>query len=110
MACVHRVLKTGSVDALQNPGPRDRNKFNPRDYKNSDFEKDPSVVSFKKWRHDLELFLKTIGTSWKGFTAVMRTSRIYTENFTGDSLREIEALRKKTKPTAPDLVPSFNFY
>jgi len=68
------------------------------------------LAAFKKWRHDLELFLETIGTSWKGVTAVMRTSRIFTENFTGENLKEVEELRKKTEPSAPDLDPSFSFH
>ena len=68
------------------------------------------MAAFEKWRHDLEVFLETIGTCWKGVTAVVRTSRIYTETFTGDNLKETEALRKKTEPTAPDLDPSVNFH
>ena len=48
--------------------------------------------------------------SWKGVTAVMRTSRIYTEDFTNENLKEVEALRKKTEPDAPDLDYAFNFH
>ena len=41
---------------------------------------------------------------------MLRTSRIFTEDFTSESLKEVEKLRKKTKPSAPDLDPSFNFH
>ena len=34
---------------------------------------------------------------------VMRTSRIYTEDFTSEILSEVENLRKKTEPDAPAL-------
>ena len=40
----------------------------------------------------------------------MRTFRIFAESFTGDKLNEVEMLRKKTEPSAPDLDPSFNFH
>ena len=46
----------------------------------------------------------------KGVTALLRTSRIFIEDFTSDSLKEVEKLRKKTEPSAPDLDPSFNFH
>jgi hypothetical protein len=46
-------------------GPRERSLYDPRDYKLADLPNEPSLAAFKKWRHDLELFLETIGTSWK---------------------------------------------
>ena len=41
--------------------PRAKSLYDPRDYKLSDLSSDPSLATFKKWRHDLELFLETIG-------------------------------------------------
>ena len=35
---------------------------------------------------------------------------IFTEDFTSDNLKEVEKLRKKTEPSAPDLDPSFDFH
>jgi len=70
-------------------GPRERSLYDPRDYKLADLTSDLTLAAIKKWRHDLGLFLKTIGTSWKGVTAVMRTSRIYTEDFTNENLKEV---------------------
>ena len=43
-------------------------------------------------------------------TALMRTSRIFTETFTSATFREVELLQKKTEPAAPDLDASFNFH
>ena len=43
--------------------PRERSLYDPRDYKLADFPNEPSLAAFKKWRHDVELFLETIGTS-----------------------------------------------
>ena len=90
--------------------PRERSLYDPRDCKLADLPNEPSLAAFKKWRHDLELFLETIGTSWKGVTALMRTSRIFTETFASITLREVELLRKKTEPAAPDLDATFGFH
>ena len=38
---------------------RDRNVFDPRDYKLADFGPKPTVVRWKKWRRDLEVFVDT---------------------------------------------------
>ena len=47
-------------------GARERQLFDPRDYKIPDLSSAPSMAVFKKWKHDLELFLETIGSSWIG--------------------------------------------
>ena len=41
---------------------------------------------------------------------MLRTSRIFTEDFPSESLKDLEKLRKKTEPSAPDLDPSCNFH
>ena len=69
----------------------------------------PSMAVFKKWRHDFELFLETIGSSWKGVTAVLRASRLYEQTFEKDQLPEVEALSAKHEPKAPTLDYSFDF-
>ena len=91
-------------------GPRERALFDARDYKIADLPNEPSLAAFKKWRHDLELFLETIGVSWKGVTAVMRTSRLYNDTFSFGNRGAVESLRRQTEPSAPDLDASFNFY
>ena len=39
-------------------GPRERSLYDPREYKIADFHTEPSLAAFKKWRHDLEIFLE----------------------------------------------------
>ena len=59
--------------------------------------------------HDFELFLETVGPSWKGVTAVLRTSRLYEETFEKEKLREVAALTKRHEPRSPDLEIGFDF-
>jgi len=90
-------------------GSRERQLFDARDYKIPDLPAAPSMAVFKKWRHDFELFLETIGSSWKGVTAVLRASRLYEQTFEKDQLGEVEALSAKHEPKAPTLDYSFDF-
>ena len=46
-------------------GTRERPLYDPRNYKIADLQAESSLAAFEKWRHDLDLFLVTIGTSWK---------------------------------------------
>ena len=86
-------------------GARERPFFDAGDYKIPNLPSAPSIVVFKKWRHDLELFLATIGSSWKGVTAVLRTSRLFEKG----RLREMEALTLKREPKAATLEYGFDF-
>ena len=56
---------------------RERNIYDVRDYKIADLEKGASMASFKKWKHDLELYIETIGASWSGVTSLLRHCRLH---------------------------------
>ena len=58
-------------------GPRGRNIYDVREYKIADSEKGASTASFKKWKHELELFVETIGPSWAGVTSLLGHCRLY---------------------------------
>jgi hypothetical protein len=69
MANARTHLGTGSFEGGKSEGKggaRERALFDPRDYKIPDLASTPSMAVFKKWRHDFELFIETIGSSWKG--------------------------------------------
>ena len=80
-------------------GSLERSVYDPRDYKIADLHAELSLATFKKWRHDLDLLLETIGTSWKGVTALLRTAWIFTEDITSESLR-----RSRSSGRRPSLV------
>ena len=68
-------------------GPRERNIYDVRDYKIADLEKGASTAAFKKWKHDLELFVDTIGPIWSGVTSLLRHCRLYEDGeFTADAM------------------------
>ena len=54
---------------------RDRQIFDPRDYKIEQLGSSPSVAAFKKWRADVEIYLDTIGPTWKGVKTVLQQVR-----------------------------------
>ena len=54
---------------------RDRNVFDPREYKLADLGPKLTVVRWKEWRRDLEGFVDTIGLSWKGTSGLLRQLR-----------------------------------
>ena len=56
---------------------RKRNIYDVRDYIIADLEKGASTACFKKWKHDLELYIETIGASWSGVTSLLRHCRLY---------------------------------
>ena len=83
-------------------GPRERNIYDGRDYKIADLEKGASTAAFKKWKHDLELFVETIGPSWSGVTSLLRHCRLYEDGeFTADALDDIAALATKVEKREP---------
>ena len=60
---VSRTFQGGDGDGGKGGGghqPRDRQLFDPRDYKIQDLAASPSLAAFKKWRAEVELFLDTI--------------------------------------------------
>ena len=44
---------------------RERNVFDPRDYKLPELAEKASVAALRKWRHEVEVFTETIGPSWR---------------------------------------------
>ena len=63
------VLRSGSG------GERDRSVFDPRDY-NIDFL--PSLFAlgvWKKWRHEVEIYIETIGPSLRGVKLLLQQAR-----------------------------------
>ena len=84
--------------------------FETRDYKIPELVSDPSSAVFKKWKHDLELFIETIGPSWKGVPSILRTSRFLNTEFTESAVTEMRGLKTKHEPDSPDLEYSFGFF
>ena len=55
--------------------PRDRQIFDPREYKIESLSASPTLAAFKKWRADVEIYIDTIGPSWKGIKNVLQQVR-----------------------------------
>ena len=54
---------------------RDRPVFDPRDYKLEVIPTQMSLGVWKKWRHEVEIFVDTIGPSWRGVKLVLQQAR-----------------------------------
>ena len=54
----------GSV--LRPSQERDRQVFDPRDYKIESLPSSISLGAWKKWRHEVAIYVDTIGPTWKG--------------------------------------------
>ena len=54
---------------------RDRSVFDPRDYKIETIPTQMSLGVWKKWRHEVEIYVDTIGPSWRGIKLVMQHAR-----------------------------------
>ena len=67
----------GGKGVFQARAERDRNIYDPRDYKIESIpdSKSLTLALFKKWRHDVELYIDTIGPSWTGVKAVLKQCR-----------------------------------
>ena len=63
--------------------PRDRNVFDPRDYKVAELGNKRSMAKWKKWCRDFECFVDTIGPSWKGTSGLLRQLRFREHPFDG---------------------------
>ena len=59
----------------QAPPPRDRNVFDPRDFKLAELGVKPEVARWKKWRRDFENYVDTIDPSWRGTSGLLREIR-----------------------------------
>ena len=65
---------------------------------------------FKKWKHDVEPFIETIGPSWKGVHSILRTSRHLNTEFIEGVIPEMRTLKTKHEPDALDLEYGFDFF
>ena len=83
-------------------GDRDRNVFDSRDYKLSELGPKPTVVRWKKWRRDLESFVDTIGTTWKGTSGLLRQLRFREMPFESGHLHDAIADAVKRKDKVPE--------
>ena len=90
--------------------PRGRVLFDARDYKIPELVADPSLAVFKKWKHDVEFFIETIGPSWKGVPSILRTSRHLNTEVTEAVIPDMHALKTKHEPESPDFDYGFDFF
>ena len=54
---------------------RDRQVFDPRDYKIEALPSSISLGVWKKWRHEVEIYVDTIGPTWKGVKLILQQAR-----------------------------------
>ena len=99
----------GAEQAFGNGAPREGIPFDTSDYKILELASDPSLAVFKEWKHDLELFIETIGSSWKDVPSILRTSRFLNTEFAEKAVTEMRGLKTKHEPSAPDLEFGFDF-
>ena len=105
-----RSSAEGGDASFGNGAPRERVLFDARDYKIPELTSDPSLAVFKKWKHDVELFIETIGPSWKGVPRILRTSRHLNTEFIEGMIPEMRTFKTKREPDAPDLEYGFDFF
>ena len=60
-----RADGTSSVLRSGSGGERDRSVFDPRDYKIDVLPNQFALGVWKKWRHEVEIYIDTIGPSWR---------------------------------------------
>ena len=105
-----RPSADGADPAFGKGAPRERMLFDARDYKIPELVSDPSLAVFKKWKHDLALFVETIGPSWKGVPRILRTFRFPNTAFTESAVIEMRGLKTTHEPDSPDLDYGFDFF
>ena len=73
----HRAANPDGSPGLFRPfqQERDRQIFDPRDYKIESLRGATPLVVFKKWRHEVEICIDTIGPSWNGVRQVIQQLR-----------------------------------
>ena len=72
---LNRMEYMGGQDGgSRGKGSGDRNVFDPRDYKLHDLGDTPTLAASRKWRHDTELFVETLGPSWAGVSSLLKTA------------------------------------
>ena len=92
-------FSTGKGGAAQTA--RDRNVFDPRDYKVAELGNKPSMAKWKKWFRDFECFVDTIGPSWKGTSGLLRQLRFHEQPFDNSQLSGTAADTRKRNDKAP---------
>ena len=70
-----RVDGTSSVLRSGFGGERDRAVFDPRDYKIDFLPASFALGVWKKWRHEVEIYIDTIGPSWRGVKLLLQQAR-----------------------------------
>ena len=90
-------------------GPRDRSAFDARDYKIHDLEASPSLAAVRKWRHDVELFVDTLGSSWLGVSSMLRNCRLVDQEFNQTGLLEVIEVCEKVDNRTPVDADMFEF-
>jgi hypothetical protein len=65
--------------------------------------------AFSRNGNMMELFIETIGPSWKGVPSILRTSRFLNTEFSEDALPEMRALKTQHEPSARDLEYGIDF-
>ena len=68
------------------------------------------MAAFKKWRHDVELFIETIDSSWKGFSRLLKCSRFLEEEFTQSNLGKVLEITTKINGKSAINEYMFNFH
>ena len=63
------VLRSGSGHE------RDRQVFDPRDYKINELPSQFALGVWKKWRHEVEIYIDTIGPGWRGVKLLLQQAR-----------------------------------
>ena len=81
--------------------PRDRNVFDPRDYKVEPLGDKPSLGKWKQWVRDFECFVDTIGPSWKRTSGLLRQLRFREQPFDASQLEEANRDSRKRNDKAP---------
>ena len=73
---IRQLIESGRSEGgsvLQRPSQeRDRQVFDPRDYKIESLPSSISLGVWKKWRHEVEIYVDTIGPSWKGVKLLLQ--------------------------------------
>ena len=76
-------------------GLRDRNVYDLRNYKIADLTKEPPLAAFKKRRHDVDLFIAIVGSSWNCVSSRLRCSGIVEEESTQGSSSKVLDIANK---------------
>ena len=77
-AILSNAKSTGFAGSGDGGGPRpdrERQIFDPRDYKIAEIGDKVSLAGFKKWRHEVEMYIDTIGPSWAGVSKVLKQTK-----------------------------------